>query len=269
MSRARTTRTTRPARAGGLLRLGVLAAAIAAAAALAAERALAQETATGPGFRPLEATPVGALPPMPLPMPASRNHDYWHFRLQVGQRRGRDGGDLSAVAGGVDFQWRGGSVFGVTAGYQSRDCGPADPECGGHPFFGAGARLNFLTGGPTIAALLGDHTATTTLGTELGLGYAPDVAPGLNACTADLGVPVSVAMLERVRVAAYVTPAVALEADCSGGGHATRLNFLTSFGIGLQQLGHRGLDVHLGLQKIFRRGAGYQLGISVVYVRLP
>lgn len=262
-------RHARPARAGVCLRTGALAVALLATVALAAERALAQETATTPGPRPLEATTSGALPPMPLPMPASRNHNLWHFRLQVGQRRGREGGDLSAVAAGVDFQWRGGSVYGVTVGYQDRDCDPADPECGDHPFFGADARLNFLTGGPTIAALIGDHTATTTLGTELGVGYAPDIRPGLNACTADLGVPLSVAMLERVRIAAYVSPAVALELDCSGGDHATRLNFLTSVGIGVQQLGHRGLDVHLGLQKIFRSRTGYQIGISVVYVRLP
>lgn len=259
----------RSVRAGVWLRTGVLAVALLAAAALGAERASAQEATSDPGPRPLEATPVGALPPMPLPMPASRNHDLWHFRLQVGQRRGRAGGDLSAVGAGVDFQWRGGSVYGVTVGYQDRDCDPADPECEGHPFFGAGARLNFLTGGPTIAALIGDHTATTTLGTELSLGYAPDIRPGLNACTADLGVPLSVAMLERVRIAAYFTPAVALELDCSGGDHPTRLNVLTSFGIGIQQLGYRGLDVHLGLQKIFRSRTGYQLGISAVYVRLP
>lgn len=262
-------RDARSVRAGARLRTGVLAVALLAAAALAAERALAQETPTDPGLRPLEATAVGALPPMPLPMPASRNHDLWHFRLQVGQRRGREGGDLSAVGAGVDFQWRGGSVYGVTVGIQDRDCGPADPECGDHLFFGADARLNFLTGGPTIASLIGDHTATTTLGTELSLGYAPDIRPGLNACTTDLGVPLSVAMLERVRIAAYVSPAVALELDCSGGDHPTRLNFLTSFGVGVQQLGYRGLDVHLGLQKIFRSRTGYQIGISVVYVRLP
>lgn len=262
-------RDVRPTRVGAWLRTGVLAVALLVAAALAAERALAQEATTNPDPRPLEATPVGALPPMPLPMPASRNHDLWHFRLQVGQRRGREGGDLSAVGAGVDFQWRGGSVYGVTVGYQDRDCDPTNPECGDHLFFGADARLNFLTGGPTIASLIGDHTATTTLGTELSLGFAPDVRPGLTACTADLGVPLSIAMLERVRIAAYFAPALALELDCSGGDHATRLNFLTDVGIGVQQLGYRGLDVHLGLQKIFRSRTGYQIGISVVYVRLP
>lgn len=236
---------------------------------LAPEGAHAQDTGDGTDIVGLEFTPVGALPPMPLAMPASRNHDYWHVRSQVGLRRGRDGGDLFALAGGVDFQWRGGSVFGVTGGYQWRDCDPGVPDCGGHPFFGAVGRLNFLTGGPTIASVIGDHTATTTLGTELGLGYAPDVAPGLNACTADLGVPISLAMLQRIRVAAYLTPALAMEVDCSGADWSTRFSFITSAGLGVHQVGHPGLDIHVGLQKIFRRGTGYQLGVSVFYVHMP
>ncbi|NIP79209.1 MAG: hypothetical protein GWM90_08375, partial [Gemmatimonadetes bacterium] len=84
----------------------------------------------------VEATPVGALPPLALPMPASRNHNYLVFRAQTGARRGSGGGTLRAFAGGVDLQWRGGSVFGLTGGYQTRDC-EGDVPCDGHPFFGA------------------------------------------------------------------------------------------------------------------------------------
>ncbi|HKC82294.1 MAG TPA: hypothetical protein VKB91_13960, partial [Gemmatimonadaceae bacterium] len=68
-----------------------------------------------------EATPIGALPPMPLPMPASRDQSYWGFRLQYGLRNERAGPeDLFAIAGGVDYQLRGGSIFGLTAGHQGR-----------------------------------------------------------------------------------------------------------------------------------------------------
>lgn len=214
-----------------------------------------------------EATPLGALPPIALPMPASRNHNYWGLRLQAGQRRSRAGPDLFAVAGGIDLQWRGGSIFGITGGYQARRCEP-DLDCGGHALFGARARFNFLTAGPTIAAVIGDYSATTTLGAEVGLGYAYEVTPGLPACTADLGAPLSFAMLQRVRLVAYVTPGAVLDLGCWQRA-TTGLNFFTGAGMGIQQLGHRGLDVYLGLQKIFRSGAGAHFGISITYVRLP
>lgn len=253
----------------GLRRLrpasGVLALACAALVPLPAG---AQEPGGGI-IQGLEATPVGALPPLPLPMPASRNHNYWGFRFQAGQRRGRRGPDLLAVAGSVDLQWRGGSVFGLTGGYLSRDCAPGIAGCDGHLFVGARARMNFITGGPTIASVLGDHTATTTLGVEVGTGYAHDVDPGFDACTADLGTPVSLSMLQRVRVVAFFTPAVGVEIDCSETDRPTRLSFLTNLGVGVQQLGFRGLDVYVGLQKIFRGDTGYQLGITAVWVLLP
>lgn len=227
----------------------------------------AQTGETGEQVLQLEATPIGALPPIALPMPASRNHNYWGIRLQTGLRRGRPGPDLLAIAGGVDLQWHGGSTFGLTGGYQARDC-PAEDDCGGHALFGARARLNVVTGGPTIGAVLGDYSATSTLGAEIGLGYAPQVTETVDACTVDIGMPLSLAMLQRVRLVAYVTPGIVWEVDCA---HTkfTRASFLTGIGVGVQQLGLRGLDAYIGFQKIFRTGTGYQFGASITYVRLP
>lgn len=217
-----------------------------------------------------EATPIGALPPIALPMPASRDDNYWGVRLQVGQRRERGPEDLFAVAGGVDYQVRGGSIFGVTGGYQWRqNCDAAVTDCGGHSLFGARARFNFMTGGPTIAGLIGDDAATTTLGTEIGLGYAPNVAPGVNACTFDFGVPLSIAMLERIHLVSFVTPGVVWDVDCSSEDTPRSRSFLLGFGFGIQQLGFRGLDVHVGMQRMFRGTTGVQFGVSVSWVRLP
>jgi hypothetical protein len=217
-----------------------------------------------------EATPIGALPPIALPMPASRDDNYWGVRLQVGQRRERGPEDLLAVAGGVDYQVRGGSIFGVTGGYQWRqNCDAAVTDCGGHSLFGARARFNFMTGGPTIAGLIGDDAATTTLGTEIGLGYAPNVAPGVNACTVDLGVPLSIAMLERIHLVSFVTPGVVWDVDCSSEDTPRSRSFLIGFGFGIQQLGFRGLDVHVGMQRMLRGTTGVQFGVSVSWVRLP
>jgi len=217
----------------------------------------------------LEGTPIGALPPIALPMPASRNHHYWGIRLQGGARDGRQGSDLAAFAAGVDFQYRGGSVFGVTAGYQKRDCRLAGPDCGGHTLFGGRARVNLMTGGPTIGALFRDYSATSTLGTEVGFGYAPDVIDGMNACTLDFGVPMSVAMGQRIRVATFITPGIVWDMNCGGAGGPTKPSYLTGIGVGLQQIRNRGFDVYFGIQKIFRSNTGYQLGVSVTYVRLP
>lgn len=217
----------------------------------------------------LESTPIGALPPIALPMPASRNHDYWGVRLQGGQRVGRGAADLGTVAAGIDFQYRGGSIVGITGGYQKRDCDLAGPDCGTHALFGLRSRINLITGGPTIGALFGDKNATSTLGGEVGFGYAPNFVPDMNSCTIDMGLPLSVSMLQRVRVVSYITPGVVWDFSCGSRGPPTRGSWLTGFGLGIQQFGNRSTDIFVGVQKIFRGDTGYQIGISVTYVRLP
>ena len=217
----------------------------------------------------LEATPIGALPPIPLPMPASRNHNYWGVRLQTGDREEPNESHLTAFAAGIDFQYRGGSVIGVTGGYQKRDCRLLGSNCGGHTLFGVRSRINVMTGGQAIGSLLHDYSSTTTLGGEVGFGYAPSVVPGVAACTIDVGMPVTVSSGQRLRIATFLTPGIMWDMNCTGPESPSRPAYLTGFGIGLQQLRSRGLDVYVGAQKIFRRDAGYQLGISVTYVRLP
>lgn len=216
-----------------------------------------------------EATPIGALPPMPLPMPASRDQNYWGLRLQTGERSERSGPEnLFAVAAGVDYQLRGGSIYGLTAGYQQRQNCQSTTNCG-HALFGARGRFNVFTGGPTVAAIIGDESATTTLGTEIGFGYAPSTSPGVNACTLDVGLPYSVAMLQTVRVVGFVTPGAVWNIDCSAEQTSRTRSLLIGFGVGIQQLGARGLDVNIGAQRIFRGETGLQFGISVSWVRLP
>ena len=216
-----------------------------------------------------EATPIGALPPMPLPMPASRDQNYWGVRLQTGERSERSGPEnLFAVAAGVDYQLRGGSIYGLTAGYQQRQNCQSTTNCG-HALFGARGRFNVFTGGPTVAAIIGDESATTTLGTEIGFGYAPSTSPGVNACTLDVGLPYSVAMLQTVRVVGFITPGAVWNIDCSAEQTSRTRSLLIGFGVGIQQLGARGLDVNIGAQRILRGATGLQFGISVSWVRLP
>lgn len=218
----------------------------------------------------IESTPAGALPRMALPMPAHRDRHYLAFRLQTGYRGGRGGGtDMPAIAGGIDLQWRGGSIIGVTAGYQGRDCELLGPDCGGHAMFEGRARFNFLTGGSTAARLVRDYSATITGGAELGFGYAPAVVPGSPACTFDVGLPVSLAMMQTVRFVAFATPGVIWDVDCGGEPTPGRASYKSSLGVGVQQLGLRGLDAYVGVQKLFRAGSGYQMGVSVTYTLLP
>lgn len=216
-----------------------------------------------------EATPIGALPPMPLPMPASRDKNYWGLHLQWGERNERAGPEnLLAIAAGVDYQLRGGSIFGLTGGYQRRQNCQSTTDCG-HALFGARGRFNLFTGGPTVAAIIGDESATSTIGTEVGFGYAPSISPGVNACTIDAGVPFSVAMMQKVRVVAFVTPGIVWNINCSAEQTSHARSALIGFGVGLQQLGIRGLDVNIGAQRILRGATGLQFGISVSWVRLP
>jgi hypothetical protein len=217
----------------------------------------------------LESTPIGALPPIALPMPASRNHNYWGFRLQTGRREGPGDEGIPAVAGGIDFQYRGGSIIGITGGYQKRDCGLTGPTCGGHTLFGIRSRINVLTGGQLLGSLFNDPSSTTTLGGEMGFGYAPKVIGDADACTIDLGMPVTLSLGQRVRIASFLTPGVMWDMSCSDSGGPSRPNFLTGFGVGFQQVGNRGFDIYLGVQKIFKQESGYQVGISFTFVRLP
>ncbi len=239
-------------------------------ATLASAPAGAQATDRDIEILRLMATPIGALSPISLPMPASRNHNYYIGRFQTGQRRSSGGTNLAAAAVGVDLQFRGGSIYGLTAGYQERECRFAGSNCGGHALFGARAQINLVTGGSTMAGLLNDNSTTSTFGTEIGLGYAPDVTEGMNACTIDFGLPFSVAKRrQRPRFVTYVTPGMVWDMSCRSGGPPTKKSYFTGFGIGLQQVGNRSLDIYLGMQKVFRAGVGSQLGISVTYVRLP
>lgn len=220
-------------------------------------------------LRRLLATPVGALPPVATLMPASRNHNYLVGRLQGGRLLGSVG-DRDAVGAGLDIQWRGGSVFGVTAGYQRNSC-PVAADCPSHMMYGGRANLNLITGGPTFAALIGDASATTTLGTQFGFGYAPRAFGDRDACAVDVAVPLSISMFQVIRVVAFGSPGIAWDVRCPLGGNqpGVAASTLAQAGIGLQQLGARGLDVTIGAQRIFRRGAGTHFGISVTYVRLP
>lgn len=215
---------------------------------------------------PIQATPKGAFPPVPLLMPASRNHNYWGLRLHAGQRRGGNGAAPRSLAGGVDWQLRGGSVFSFTAGYLEGVCTPPLPDCGGHSSFEIRGRFGLLTGGPSLGSLVGDYSATGVIGLELGAGFAPDVAPGFHACTVDLGAPISLSMLQHTRLVAFITPALAWNIDCSTAAPPHDVSFTTGLGVALQQIGFRGLDLSFGILKIFENETGYQLGLSVNYV---
>jgi len=219
-------------------------------------------------LRRLLSVPLGALPPMGMLMPASRNHSYWVGRLQAGTQWDVPG-NLAAYAAGVDFQWRGGSTIGLTGGYQDGDCEGAIAGCSGHPFYGARARVNVITGGPTLAALIGDNGATTTLGAELGYGYAPNAVEGRKACAVDVGMPISVALFQRIRVLSFFTPGIAWDVRCiSSGPPGIGASTFVGAGVGIQQLWHPGLDVSIGAQRIFRSEPGVQIGVNVTFVRL-
>ena len=231
---------------------------------------IAAQTAGELHLRRLLSVPLGALPPAAMLMPASRNHNYWVGRVQAGSQWNNLVGDLGAAAVGVDMQWQGGSSFGLTAGYQWANCQETVADCSGHPIIGGRARFNVITGGPTVAKIIGDNSATTTVGAEFGMGYAPNAIGERSACAWDIGAPVSVSLFQKVRLLTFLTPGIAWDARClfDGSAPSGASTFLAT-GFGLQQLGSRGLDVSFGIQRIFRQGAGLQLGINITYVRLP
>jgi hypothetical protein len=241
-----------------------------AAAGLVPSLAGAQASDANLSVLRLLSVPVTALPPIALPMPASRNHSYWIGRLQTGMRRGPGGDAIPAIGGGVDFQYRGGSIIGATVGYQKRDCGIVGTDCGGHAMFGVRSQIGLVTGGSIFAGLLNDNSATSTLGTEFGFGYSPKVSGDMNACAIDFGIPFSVAKRrQRPRLVAFVSPGAIWEYTSGSGGPTSRKSYKTDFGLALQQVGNRSIDIYLGMQKIFRAETGFQTGLSLTIVRLP
>jgi len=217
----------------------------------------------------LFATPIGALPAISLPMPASRNHSNLIGRFQTGYRKGPSGTSLPASAVGLDIQYQGGSVLGLTAGAQKRDCRIVE-SCGYHPLFGLRSQINIITGGSTLAGLLHDNSTTSTFGAEIGVGYAPHVTPRTSACSLDFGLPFSVAMRRsRPRFVGYVTPGVVWDTGCGSNSLVKDHSYFSGFGFGFQQITNRSLDVYFGFQKVFRRRTGTELGVTFSYVKLP
>ena len=249
----------------------VVVVAVMVAVMVAVTPSIAQAQSAGDlHLRRVLSVPVGALPPVAMLMPASRNHNYWVGRIQAGAQWEGNDAEIPAAAVTLDLQWRGGSAFGVTAGYQSAGCELPGGPCPAHPMFGARGRFNLITGGPTVAALINDYSATTTFGADIGYGYAPDAYAGNNACALDIGAPVSLSLFQRVRVVSFLSPGIVWDVRCPvNGSVGTGASTLLGAGIGLQQIFLRGLDISFGAQRIFRRGAGIQLGVSVTYVRLP
>jgi len=217
----------------------------------------------------LYATPIGALPAISLPMPAGRNRSNLIARVQTGYRKGPSGTSLPATAVGLDLQYRGGSVVGVTAGYQKRDCIIVE-SCGWHPMVGARAQINIITGGSTLAKLLRDNSTTSTFGAEIGAGYAPHLTDSTRACSLDMGLPFSIAKRrEQPRLVAYITPGIVWDTNCGSSGIPRDHSYFTGLGFGFQQIASRSLDVYFGFQKVYRVHTGYEIGVSVTYVKLP
>lgn len=231
----------------------------------------AQATQTEIELLRLISVPHTALSPLSLPMAASRNHNYLIGRLQTGYRKGPGGAAMPAVGAGIDLQYRGGSLLGITGGWQKRDCDIAGASCGGHAMFGARTQINLVTGGSLFASLLRDNTTTSTLGLEMNFGYARKVIGDTNACAFDFGVPFSVSKRrQRPRIVGYVSPGMMWDWGCGGvRGAPKRKTYRTDFGLALQQVGNRSLDVYFGMQKLWKRNVGLQTGLSFTYVRLP
>jgi hypothetical protein len=127
-----------------------------------------------------------------------------------------------------------------------------------------------LTGGAMMAGILRDNSTTSTFGAEFGFGYAPKVAHDLNSCTVDAGLPFAVSKRrQRPRLTAFIKPGVIWDYSCGSSGPDSRKSYSGDFGLGLQQIAGRSLDIYLGAQKLFRARTSLAYGLTITYVRLP
>ena len=247
--------------------------------ALLALRTLTAQT-TGTGLtRTLDAiasTPLGAFTPVGPVMAASRDDALlFGFRLQYGSRELPERRSLTSYGFASTVQIQGGALISATVGYQRGDAALCDrPSCDTHRLM-AGFRYstNFITTRPFLRVpFFTQNDATGTAALELGAGWANKGFGERQHWTADVTIPLSLAVGQKMRIVPFATPTFTVAWGTTEQKWSRGWRFLTGGGITAQEIGQwiglTGLDVTLALQRAFSP-FGTTLGATVSWTRVP
>ena len=226
----------------------------------------------------IASTPLGALAPVGPVMATSRDDTLlFGFRLQYGSRGLEEGRSLRSYGLMTNVQIQGGALISGTFGYQQGDddlCDPSSSSCDDHRLM-AGLRYssNLVTTRPFLRVpFFTENDATGTAALELGVGWAEKGFNERQHWTADITVPLSLAVGQRIRMVPFLTPSFAVAWGTTDRTWSRGQRFLVGGGITAQEIGQwvalTGLDLTVGFQRAFSPH-GTTLGATVTWMRVP
>lgn len=224
----------------------------------------------------IASTPLGALTPVGPVMATSRDDTLlFGFRLQYGSRGLDEGRSLTSYGLTTNLQIQGGALISGTIGYQHGDDDLCDPSSCDTNRLMAGLRYtsNLVTTRPFLQLpFFSENDATGTAALEIGAGWAEEGFNERQHWTADLTVPLSLAVGQRVRIVPFATPSLALAWGTTERKWSRGQRFLIGGGVTAQEIGQfiglTGLDLTVGFQRAFSPH-GTTLGATVSWMHVP
>jgi hypothetical protein len=224
----------------------------------------------------IASTPLGALTPVGPVMATSRDDPLLvGVRLQYGSRALPEGRSLTSYALTANFQIEGGALISATVGQQRGDaeiC--AELSCDPDRWM-AGLRYStsLVTTRPFLEVpFFNKNDATGTAALEFGGGWANKGFGERPHWTADITMPLSLAVGQYIRVVTFATPTLAVAWGTTERRWSRGQRFLIGGGVTAQEIGQliglTGLDVSVGLQRAFSP-FGTTFGASVSWMRIP
>ena len=224
----------------------------------------------------IASTPLGALTPTGPVMATSRDDTLlFGFRLQYGSRGLSDSQSLRAYGLTTNAQIQGGALVSGTLGYQQGSDGIcADVSCDDHRLM-AEVRYsnNLITTRPFLRVpFFTENDASGTAALQFGVGWAEKGFNERQHWTADVTVPLSLAVGQRVRVVPFLTPSFAFAWGTTDRQWSRGQRFLVGGGITTQEVGKwiglTGLDLSFAFQRAFSPH-GTTLGVTVSWMHVP
>ena len=259
---------------GGLRAIAV----VLAAASAALRTAAAQTTPTGLSRTraAIASTPLGAFTPIGPVMATSRDDTLlFGLRLQYGSHELPAKRYLTSYGLATNVQIQGGTLISGMIGYQRGDaeiC--AQTSCDTHRMM-AGLRYskNMVTTRPFLRVpFFTQNDASGTAALEIGAGWANRGFGERQHWTADVTVPLSLAVGQRARIVPFATPSVAVAFGTTERKWSRGQRFLVGGGVTAQEIGQwiglTGLDVTVALQRALSP-YGTTLGATVSWMRVP
>ena len=197
----------------------------------------------------INASTVGALPPLATNTLAAAGGLGWHF--QLGRMDWGSEVSSNAIAGGVDMGLGRGRI-GFTAGYMMIDC-PSGVECDGHLMVGS-RYSNQLTG----ASFANGGRWQMGLEAELGVGLPEEE----RALAISAGLPVKLTFGRNIKVSPFLTPSFAHGSyKYADGESESAMKFMVGTGVGIAM--RNGVGINFGMRKVFVDEGETQYGLGV------